>query len=162
MSGNCLVSVLLYKEILLTFYPPAIGQDSHGPFLTLFQSHDAQECILEVQWIKMPCQLGKKKENLHPELSVIFSSCLYYGKLVKSSPSSHKLAGRFISSLTFSLEMPPGTWASALWREMTRLLLGVVESYSLVSSPLPLLHFFSFSSSFLIKPVKKQQQPLTR
>lgn len=162
VSGNCLVSVLLYKEILLTFYPPAIGQDSHGPFLTLFQSHDAQECILEVQWIKMPCQLGMKKENLHPELSVIFSSFLYYGKLVKSSPSSHKLAGRFISSLTFSLEMPPGTWASALWREMTRLLLGVVESYSLVSSPLPLLHFFSFSSSFLIKPVKKQQQPLTR
>lgn len=86
----------------------------------------------------MPCQLGEKKENLHSELSVIFPSCFYHGKLVKSSPSSHKLARRFISPLTFSLEMPLGTWASALWREMTGLLLGaaVVESYSLASSPL--------------------------
>lgn len=109
----------------------------------------------------MLCQLGKKKENLHSELSVIFPSCLYHGKLVKSSPSSHKLAGRFISPLTFSLEMPPGTWASALWREMTGLLLGaaVVESYSLASSPLSIS--ISFSPSFFLSPYEAFQKAMT-
>lgn len=148
------------KETFLTFYHCAVWGVSHGLFLTLFHPHVAQECILEVQWIKMPCQPGRKKENLHSELSVIFPSRLYHGKLVKSSPSSHKLAGRFISPLTFSLEMPPGTWASALWREMTGLLLGaaVVESYSLASSPLSLFYFSPASSlSFflLMKPFRK-------
>lgn len=102
----------------------------------------------------MPCLLGKKKENIHSELSVISPSCFYHGKLVKSSPSSHKLAGRFISRLTFSPEVPQGTWASALWREMTGLLLGVAtaESYSPASAPLHLFYSLSLSlylSNFL-------------
>lgn len=114
----------------------------------------------------MPWQLREKKENLHSELSVIFPSWLNHGKLVKSSPFSHKLAGRFISRLTFSLEMPPGTWASALWREMTGLLLGavVVKSYSLASSPLSSLSlslFYSFSVS-LWSLFYKRWQPLKR
>lgn len=110
----------------------------------------------------MLCQLGKKKENLHSELSVIFPVCLYHGKLVKSSPSSHKLAGRFISPLTFSLEMPPGTWASALWREMTGLLLGaaVVESYSLASSPLSLF-YFALSLILFLSPYEAFQKAMT-
>lgn len=133
----------LGKKKRFSFFFPAVGGVSHGLLLTLFHPYVAQECILEVHWIKMPCQLGKKKENLHPELSVVFLSCLYHGKLVKSSPSPHKLAERFISPLTFSLEMPPGAWASALWREMTGLLLGaaVVKSYSLASSFLSLFYF---------------------
>lgn len=100
----------------------------------------------------------KREERKSPlrAVSGFFPSCLYHGKLVKSSPSSHKLVGRFISRLTFSLEMPPGTWASALWREMTALLLGaaVEESYSLASSPLSPFYFslslslfYSFSFS---------------
>lgn len=153
-------------NILHFFYHSAVWGVSHGLFLTLFHPHVAQECFLEVQWIKMPCQLEKKKENLHSELSVIFLPCLYHGKLVKSSPSSHKLAGRFISPLTFSLEMPPGTWASALWREMTGLLLGAaeVESYSPASSPLSLFYFSLTSLSFLhhMKPFRKWWQPLKR
>lgn len=94
--------------------------------------------------------MSTRKEERKSTLRAVsdFPSCLYHGKLVKSSPSPHKLAGRFISPLTFSLEMPPGTWASALWREMTGLLLGaaVVESYSLASSPLSL--FYSSSIPF--------------
>lgn len=80
---------------------------------------------------------------------IYFPSCFYHGMQVKSSPSSHKLAGRFIFYLTFSLEMPPGTWASALWWEMTRLLLGmaVVKSNSLASSPLSPILFSTFSFS---------------
>lgn len=97
---------------------------------------------------------------------MIFPSCLNHGKLVKSSPSSHKLAGRFISRLTFSLEMPPGTWASALWMEMTGLLLGalVVKSYSLALSPLSTLSlslFYSVSFS-LWSLFYKRWQPLKR
>lgn len=54
-----------------TFYRCAVWGVSHGLFLTLFHPRVAQECILEVQWIKMPCQRGEKKENLHSELSLI-------------------------------------------------------------------------------------------
>lgn len=154
------------KTTVLTFYHSAVWGVSHGLFLTLFHPHIAQECILEVQWIKLPCRLRKKKANLHSELTVNFASCLYHGKLVKSSPSTHKLAGRFISPLTFSLEMPLGTWASALWREMTGLLLGAaeVESYSLASSPLSLFHFSLSHTPFLstYEAFQRRWQPLER
>lgn len=159
-------SSLVKRNISLFFFfhHSAVGGVSHGLFLTVFHPHVAQECILEVQWIKMPCQLEKKKENLHSELSVIFLSCLYHGKLVKRSPSPHKLAGRFISPLTFSLEMPPGTWASALWREMTGLLLGaaVVERYSLASSSLSLFYFsLSLSPILFLSPYEACQKEMT-
>lgn len=86
--------------------------------------------------------------------------------IVKSSPSSHKLAGRFISGLTFSLEMPPGTWASTLWWEMTGLLLGaaVVKSYSLASSlspPRPPLSFALSHRLFFSTPYEAFQPAMT-
>lgn len=155
------------KRYISHFFHIVLSGEFHmGCFLTLFHPHVAQECILEVQWIKMPCQRGNKKENLHSELSVIPPSFLYHGKLVKSSPSSHKLAGRFISRLTFSLEMPPGTWASALWREMTGLLLEGGGSGKLFSRFIPLLSLFYFSHSYsfilLMRLFKTRWQPLKR
>lgn len=154
------------KKNFLTFKYCTVWGVSHGLFLTLFHPHVAQECILEVQWIKMPWQLWEKKENLHSELSVIFPSCFYHGKLVKSSPSSHKLVGRFISRLTFSLEMPLGTWASALWREMTGLLLGAVveESYPLAPSflfPFYFPHSLSLFYTLFLSPYEAFQQAMT-
>lgn len=86
-----------------------------------------------------------------PQLAYLTYPTLY-GMLVKSS---HKLDGRCIFGLTFSLEMPPGNWASILWWEMTGLLLGaaVVKSYSITSSlspPPPSLYFaLSHLVSFL-------------
>lgn len=164
LASNGIFELSCKKKHFSLFHHCAVWGVSHGLFLTLFHPHVAQECILVVQWIKMPCQRGSKKENLHSELSVIFPPCLCHGKIVKSSPSSHKLAGRFISRLTFSLEVPPGTWASALWREMTGLLLGaaVVESYSLASSPLSLSYFSpSLSLTLFLSPYEAFQKVMT-
>lgn len=75
---------------------------------------------------------GEERKEKSPlgDVSGFSLPAFYHRKLVKSSPSPHKLAGRFISRLTFSPEMPPGTWASALWREMTGLLLGAAAEQS--------------------------------
>lgn len=73
---------------------------------------------------------GEKRKSPLGDVSGFSLPAFYHRKLVKSSPSPHKLAGRFISRLTFSPEMPPGTWASALWREMTGLLLGAAAEQS--------------------------------
>lgn len=66
------------------------------------------------------------------------------------------MAGRIISGLTFSLEMPPGTWASTLWLEMTGLLLGaaVVKSYPFAFPvhPPPALSLFHSLLLFLFFP----------
>lgn len=99
---------------------------------------------MSTKWIERKSPLGA--------VSDIPPSLPSHGLRVKSSSSSHKLAGRFISSLTFSLEMPLGTWASALWREMTGLLLGaaVVKSYSHTHSSFFFLlsPFHSFPSPY--------------
>lgn len=147
---------------------PSLPRCCLGSFTwTVFDSLSPQRCTrlhfggplnknaMSTKWIERKSPLGA--------VSGIPPSLPSHGLRVKSSSSSHKLARRFISSLAFSLEMPPGTWASALWREMTGLLLGaaVVKSYSHTPSS-----FFFFCSLLftrfllLMKPFSMWWQPL--
>lgn len=133
---------------------------------TVFDSLSPQRCTrlhfggplnknaMSTKWIERKSPLGA--------VSDIPPSLPCHGLRVKSSSSSHKLAGRFISSLTFSLEMPPGTWASALWREMTGLLLGaaVVKSYSHTPSGFFFCSLLFTRFLLLMKPFSMRWQPL--
>lgn len=120
---------------------------SHGLFLTLFHPYVAQECIPEAWWIKMPCQRARKKENLHSELSVVFLfGFAMKSRQKKSSPSAHKLAERFISPMTFSLEMPLGAWATLL-ESVDRAIVSTSSSQNLFSG---LIFAGCFSSLLLL------------